>query len=109
MRILEIGLTALGKVFGVSLLHTNWAPALEQIESKIREMHKDPVWKAMPDCKEQQEFYAQAASNFGILKDAWRNYTMHVRAKYTQEEAEQIFSNVKALMQKLSEKLKEQP
>jgi hypothetical protein len=27
MRVLEIGLTALGKVFGVSLEHTNWATA----------------------------------------------------------------------------------
>lgn len=107
MRILEIGLGCLGKVFGVSLAHTNWAPALDQIESKIREMHKDPVWKALPDCKEQQEFYAQAASNFGILKDAWRNYTMHVRAKYTEDEAEQIFVTVKALMSKLAERLSE--
>lgn len=107
MRILEIGLTALGNVFGISLSHTNWAPALDQIESKIRDMNKDPVWKALPDCKELQEFYAQAASHLGIMKDAWRNYTMHVRAKYTQEEAEQIFSNVKAFMQKLSEKLSE--
>jgi len=107
MRILEIGLTALGNQFGVSLAHTNWAPAIEQIESKIREMHKDPVWKILPDCKEQQEFYAQAASHFGILKDAWRNHTMHVRGKYSQDEAELIFENVKAFMQKLAEKLDE--
>jgi hypothetical protein len=105
MRVLEIALGVLGKVFGVSLLHTNWAPALDQIEARIREMHKDPVWKALPDCKEQQEFYAQAASHFGVLKDAWRNYTMHVRAKYTEEEAEQIFANVKSFMQKLAERL----
>jgi hypothetical protein len=107
MRILEIGLAAIGKVFGVSLAHTNWAPALDQIESKIRDMHKDPAWKAVADCKEQQEFYAQAASHLGILKDAWRNHTMHVRRKYTEEEAEQIFSNVKSFMQKLAEKLSE--
>jgi hypothetical protein len=105
MRILEIGLTALGAKFGVSLAHANWAPAIEQIESKIRDMHKDSVWKALPDCKEQQEFYAQAASHFGILKDAWRNYTMHVRGFYTEEQAERIFENVKAFMQKLAERL----
>jgi hypothetical protein len=70
MRVLEIGLTALGKPFGVSLAHTNWGPAIEEIESKIRDMHKDPAWKALPDCKQLQEFYAQAASHFGISKDA---------------------------------------
>lgn len=107
MRVLELGLTALGKVFGVSLAHTNWAPAIEQIESKIRDMHKDPTWKALPDCKEQQEFYAQAASHFGVLKDAWRNYTAHARGKYTEEEAALILANTRAFMQKLSARLKE--
>jgi len=107
MRVLEIGLTALGKVFGVPLEHTNWQNAIEQIENKIRGMHKDPVWKALPDCKEQQEFFAQAASFFALLKDAWRNQTMHARAKYTEDEAERIFDTVKAFMQKLAERLQE--
>jgi hypothetical protein len=107
MRVLEIGLTALGDKFNVSLAHANWAPAIEQIESKIREMHKDPAWKALPDCKEQQEFYAQAAVHFGVLKDAWRNYTMHRRGFYTEEQAERIFENTKDFMQKLSKKLSE--
>jgi hypothetical protein len=108
MRVLEIGLTVLGARFGISLAHTNWAPAIEQIESKIRDMHKDPAWKALPDCKEQQEFYAQAASHFAILKDAWRNHTMHVRgSKSTEEESERIFDNVKAFMEKLAKRLKE--
>ncbi len=107
MRTLEIGLRALGNKFGVSLEHTNWAPALDQIESRIRNMHKDAAWKAFPDCKQQQEFYAQAASHFSIFKDAWRNYTMHVRGFYTEEQAERIFEHVKAFMQKLAERLSE--
>jgi len=107
MRALEIGLTILGKEFGVSLAHTNWAPAIDQLESKIREMRKDPDWKALPDCKEQQEFYAQAASHFAILKDAWRNFTMHGRGQYTEDEAERIFENVKGFMQQLAERLHE--
>lgn len=107
MRVLEIGLAVLGAKFSVSLAHTNWGPAIEEIESKIRDMHKDPAWKALPDCKQQQEFYAQAASHFGILKDAWRNYTMHVRGVYTEEQAERIFENVKGFMQKLAERLSE--
>ncbi|SRR5581483_493729 len=107
MRALESALSVLGKQFGIDLSHTNWNPTIEQIESKIREMHKDPTWKAKPDCKELQEFYAQAATHFAILKDAWRNYTMHARGKYTQDEAEQIFDTVKSFMQKLAAKLHE--
>jgi hypothetical protein len=107
MRVLEVGLAALGRVFGISLAHTNWALAIEQLERKIREMHKDPDWKSLPDCKTQQEFYAQAASHFGILKDAWRNYTMHARGTYTEEQAERIFENTRDFMQKLAGRLHE--
>jgi hypothetical protein len=102
MRVLECGLAALGKVFSIPLAHTNWGSAIEQIESKIREMHKDANWKAMPDVKEMQVKYAQAAATFGVLKDAWRNHTMHGRVIYETEEAEHIFSNVKMFMRKLA-------
>lgn len=107
MRVLEIGLTALGRTFSVSVAHTNWGPAIDQIESKIRDMHKDPTWKSQPDCKEQQQFYAQAASHFGILKDAWRNYTAHARGNYTEETAALIFDNVREFMRKLATRLHE--
>ena len=62
MRVLELGLKALGSVFGVSLACTNWAPAIDEIESRIPNMHKAAAWKTMPDCKQQQEFCSQAAS-----------------------------------------------
>lgn len=107
MRVLELGLTALGKAFSVSLAHTNWQPAIDQIESAVRGMHKDPIWKVQPDCKEQQEFYSQAVSHFGVLKDAWRNYTAHVRGKYDEQEAADIMTSVRAFMQKLSTRLAE--
>ncbi len=102
MRVLERALAALGAVFEVSLSHTNWGPAIDEIESKVRDMHRQAQWKSIPDCKEQQEFYSQAASHFGILKDAWRNYTAHARGKYTEEQATLIFENVKAFIEKLS-------
>ena len=107
MRVLELGLTALGKVFNVSLAHTNWEPAIDEIVSKIKNMRHDPLWKAVPDYKEQQEFFSQAASHFFVLKDAWRNYTMHSRAKYTEAEAESIYENVKSFMQKLATRIGE--
>ena len=107
MRVLEIGLAALGKEFGISLEHTNWQPALDQIEKKIREMPRDAKWRSRSGLKEMHEFYSQAASHFAILKDAWRNHTMHVRGKYTQDEAERIFETVKAFMHKLAEKMAE--
>ncbi|MGH2454925.1 MAG: hypothetical protein ACRDHD_01515 [Candidatus Limnocylindria bacterium] len=107
MRVLEIGLSALGNKFGVSLAHTNWGPAIEAIEAKVRKLHIDPAWTSLLDYKEQQEFYSQAASHFGVLKDAWRNYTMHARGFYTEEQAEAVFDSVRGFMQKLAERLHE--
>lgn len=106
MRVLEIALGVLGAKFGVSLEHTNWQNAIDQIESKIGRMNQDAGWKALPDCKEQQEFYSQVISYLGVSKDAWRNHTMHIRGKFT-EEAQLIFENTKKFMQKLSERLSE--
>jgi hypothetical protein len=107
MRVMELGLSALGRVFNISLAHTNWEPAITGIEAKIRGMRSDPTWNTVADMKEKQEFYAQVASHFGVLKDAWRNYTMHSRGKYTTNEAELIYSNAKSFMQKLSQRLSE--
>jgi hypothetical protein len=105
MRVLELGLVALGKIFSISLSHTNWGPAIDQIEKAIRNMGSDP--DKPPDWKDLQEFYSQAASFLGITKDAWRNYTAHARGKYTEEEAGQIMGNVKAFMQRLATRLSE--
>ena len=102
MRVLECGLAALGKVFSIPLAHTNWGNAIDRIESAIRDMHKDALWKAKPDFKDMQVKYAQAAATFGVLKDAWRNHTMHSRVAYDEEEAEHIFGNVKMFMRKLA-------
>lgn len=98
MRALEIALDAFGGVFGLKMSHTNWQPFIDQVEAKIREYGKS----AQKD-KDRYEFYSQAASSFMIFKDAWRNYTAHTRGKYTEEEADTIYRNVGAFMQRLAQ------
>jgi hypothetical protein len=105
MRVLEIGLGALGKRFDVSSAHTNWETILNQIEKAIATMDQDPNRPA--NWKDEREFYSQCASHFRVLKDAWRNYTAHARGKYDAEEAHDILTNVRGFMQKLSTKLAE--
>jgi hypothetical protein len=107
MRVLEVGLAALGKVYNISLAQTNWAPAIDQIESKIRGVGSDPAWRVQPDWKDQQQFYAQVASFLAVVKDAWRNYTAHGHSMYTQDQAELMFMNVKAFMEKAAQRLQE--
>ena len=107
MRVLELGLTALGAMFGVSLAHKNWEPAISEIEKKIRDIRNDPNWSTKPTHKEDLEFYAQAASHFRVLKDAWRNYTAHARGRYDEPECMEMLINVRGFMQKISERLHE--
>ena len=101
MRALEIALSAFAGLFHVPSDHTNWHNIIEGIESKIRDMGKDP--NKVSDWKEKQEKYAQAANGFMFFKDAWRNYTAHARGKYTEDEADGIYRNVSSFMQKLAQ------
>ena len=41
------------------------------------------------------------------VKDAWRNPTMHVRIDYTEEQALDIYGNVRGFMQHLATRLSE--
>jgi hypothetical protein len=101
MRALEVSLAGFAGIFQVPADHTNWHNIIESLESKIRDMGKATI-KA-PAWKEKQEFYSQAANSFMFFKDAWRNYTAHARGKYTELEADTIYRNVNAFMQKLAE------
>ncbi len=103
MRALESGLGCMAKVFGVPSDHTNWQNIIEQIESKVRDLPKTKP----KNWKEDQEFYSQAASHFMVLKDAWRNYTAHMRGRYDAEEALRVMDNVLGFMKKLATKLHE--
>jgi hypothetical protein len=92
MRVLEIGLAALGRVLGLSLNHTNWQPAIEECGSRIKGMgQQHSPWKVQSDWKDQQEFYSQAISYLAVAKNAWRNYTAHERGKYTVDEADLMY------------------
>jgi DNA topoisomerase IA len=42
------------------------------------------------------------------VKDAWRNATMHVENKYTEEEARRIYDAVRGFMMKLASRMDEQ-
>jgi hypothetical protein len=105
MRVLEIGLGPLAKQFNVPFDHTNWETAINRIEKAIGEIEKDPArptnWKG------ERQFWSQCASHFLVVKDAWRNYTMHVRGKYDEQEALDQMRNVRGFMQKLATRLHE--
>jgi hypothetical protein len=100
MRVLERGLRVLAAKFGVDFNHTTWKYVIDQIESKVKKM--DSSFGS--DWKEQQKFCSQAATQFMFLKDAWRNYVMHVSdVPYDTGTAHSIFLHVRGVMRALAE------
>lgn len=104
MRVLEKGLWAFAKDLNISFQAENWGTIIDQIKSKIDPMIRD---KKSPERDERIQFYSEAAKEFAYFKDGWRNYAMHSKSKYSEEEALQIFNHVNDFMNHLSKKLKE--
>lgn len=107
MRVLEIGLRALATRLGVQYENKPWNYVIEVADKKlikIRGLRRKPRnWKT------DEKFYSEAIVHFRFLKDAWRNYSMHVYERYDPESARAIFNHVKSFMQHLATKLKETP
>jgi hypothetical protein len=104
MRALEPALNSLAQALGVGFERTNWHNILDQIEKEIRRRNEnkhDEQWKV--DAK----FYSEAATHFRFLKDAWRNYAMHLHDRYDRARAEVVFNNVRGFLQQLATRLSE--
>jgi hypothetical protein len=104
MRALEVGLAVIAKPFGVDSDRKNWGNVIDEVQSKIKTMNATSHGQ---DWKSQQEFFSGAGYHFQMLKDGWRNHAMHVRAKYTEEEAEDIYRSTRGFMRLLSQRLSE--
>jgi hypothetical protein len=92
MRIMEVGVQALGTKLGVTLANEKmWQVILDQINVKVKALGNDPMAKE----------YAAISAHLYNVKLAWRNETMHPKATYTAEEAEGIFASVRAFMKEL--------
>jgi hypothetical protein len=102
MRIMETGLNAVGSPFGVSVTN-NWHSTLKDIENAIKErnIRQTPDWRA------EEPFYAEAVTHFRMVKDAWRNHTMHINKRYDEERAKDILNSVAAFMRHLATRLHE--
>ncbi len=105
MSALEVPLDSLAHALGLPYSQKNWETILRDIEQQIQAISpgSGPNWKT------DKEFFGQAALEFRFFKDAWRNHTMHARAKYDWDEAKLISEHVKAFMVHLATRLQERP
>lgn len=110
MRALEAPLRAMAVAVGADPKKENWNSILNDIETETRGLdahgNRTKKWDGR---KEEQAFYADAASQFFHFKNAWRNYAAHGNDAYTQEKASEIFASVKAFFVHLSVRLASKP
>lgn len=104
MRASEAALRCLAVALSVQHQNQNWGNILQDVERAINSMNSTTHGQ---NWKELRQFYAEAATHFRMLKDAWRNYVMHSHVTYTAQQAVDIFNATRALMQHLATKLHE--
>jgi len=89
MRVMEVGVQKFGEKLGVTLADEKvWQVILDQINVHIKTLGKG----------QKAKDYAAIAAYLYHVKLAWRNETMHPKATYTPEEADNIFRAVRSFM-----------
>lgn len=90
MLVLERGLYALAAKVGVAFQRTNWQEVINNIAAKLNHMPKGA----------EREFYTEVNSQFGFLKEAYRNHAEHARNDpYDMPKALHIYNHVRSFMQ----------
>jgi hypothetical protein len=108
MRILELGISALSACLSipdpVKPAERNWAIILK----KIKEDGIEKKWRTTADrMKGDGLLFESLHASLDAIKNPWRNETMHVSGKYTDDEAKHIFVAVEGFMKKLSSRMDE--
>jgi hypothetical protein len=106
MRIMEIGIRAVAQCLGipdpVRASDRNWGKILEAIKKEL-DAHRGQAptkqWMAHPSS--DGSFFDEVYVSLDAVRIAWRNATMHVEKKYTDDEAEHVLVAVKGFMMKL--------
>lgn len=110
-RVLEIGLKSYGNYLGIMHLisspQPSWQNVLDKTGKEIKERNDKSNtikhWKS----DREKEFCEGVQPFLVAVKTAWRNPSMHAEAKYTEDEAREIFDAIKGFMRHLAEHLNE--
>ena len=107
MRTMEVGIKALSRCLNISdpikPLERNWGKMLEKIRDEIKRRWPNTADRVHGD----GQFFESLYGLLEGVKNPWRNATMHVENKYTDDEAEHIFFAVRAFMRKLASRCDE--
>jgi hypothetical protein len=107
MRVMEVGLRALGRSLNDPNLDPSRNPTWHSILKKCDDEPSKPLGNRAPEWRDDDAFFSAAAAQLHAVKDAWRNPTMHIERKYLPDEAEEVWNAVRAFMRQLARKLSE--
>jgi hypothetical protein len=92
MLVLERGLHALAGKVGVSNHRANWQNIINEIAGKLKSLSRGP----------ERDFYLEVNSQFGFLKNAYRNHSEHAHDDpYDMDKTISILNHVRAFMREL--------
>jgi hypothetical protein len=98
MRVLEVGLHFVAAKLKVKVDdEKNWGTIINELTKAVTALLDKPK-----HAKQKKAYMSGATSYLYHVKTAWRNPVMHVRGKYTPEEAENILNAVRGFMQYLA-------
>lgn len=107
MRTMEIGIRAVARCLQIAdplkPADRNWGAILKLIKEALDKRWPTGADRMHGDGSTFENIYA----SLDAVKNPWRNATMHVEKKYTDDEAEHIFVAVKGFMKKLASRCDE--
>jgi hypothetical protein len=107
MRVLELGLRALGASLKDPTLDPARNPSWQAILSKGDKELLKPIASRRSEWQVDEAFFSTAHANLRTVQYAWRNPTMHIERTYTDEEAKEVINSTRAFMRHLATKLSE--
>jgi hypothetical protein len=107
IRCLEAGIGALSRCLGIpdptKASERNWGKVLSAVKAAV-----DNRWPTNSDrMSGDGEFFDNAYAALAAMQNPWRNATMHLDQKYTEDEAKHVFDVVRGFMMKISSRMNE--
>jgi hypothetical protein len=108
MRVMEVGIKAMSRCLAIpdpiKPVDRNWGRILEKIQ-------KEGIQKHWPNVSDRTHgdgaLFEELYVSLEAVRNPWRNATMHVENKYTDDEAEHILVAVRGFMKKLASRCDE--
>lgn len=106
MRAMEIAVRSVAKCLGIPDPTTgndkNWGAMLSKIKAEITARQNPPRWSG-----NDKDIFSSIYVSLDAVRVAWRNTTMHIENKYTEDEAEHIFVAVRGLLKSMAMRMDE--